>query len=79
MGSTRATSRGNHRPKSGHATAYVVRFVHMILRKLGPLPYVLVYNTQFGVYPFWCKVYVHRIHCVYGHSGVDNKDKLYTF
>ena len=23
-------------PKSGHATAYVERFVHMILRKLGP-------------------------------------------
>ena len=35
--------------------------------------------TQFGVYPFRCKVYVHCIHCVYGHSGVDSKDKLYTF
>ena len=23
-------------PKSGHATAYVERFVHVILRKLGP-------------------------------------------
>ena len=64
--------------KSGHATAYVERFVHVILRKLGPyLPYVLVKNTQFGVYPFRCKVYVHCIHCVYGHSGVDSKDKFY--
>ena len=25
------------------------------------------------------KVYVHCIHCVYGHRGVDSKDKLYTF
>ena len=43
------------------------------------LPYVLVKNTQFGVYPFRCKVYVHCIHCVYGHSGLDSKYKLYTF
>ena len=35
-------------------------------------------NTQVGVYPFQCKVYVHCIHCVFGHSGVDRKDKLYT-
>ena len=62
-------------PKSGHATAYVERFVHVILRKLGPL----MENTQFGVYPFRCKVYVHCIHCVYKHNGVDSKDKLYTF
>ena len=39
-------------PKSGHATAYVVRFVHMILASWAHLPYVLVLNTQFGVYPF---------------------------
>ena len=62
-------------PKSGHATAYVVHFVHVILRKLGPF----VKNIQFSVYPFRCKVYVHCIHCVYGHSGVVSKDKLYTF
>ena len=44
------------------------------------MTYVLVKkNTQVGVYPFQCKVYVHCIHCVYGHSGVDSKDKLYTF
>ena len=65
-------------PKSGHATAYVERFVHVILRSWAHLPYVLVKNTLFGVYPFRCKVYVHCI-CVYGHSGVDSKDKLYTF
>ena len=39
----------------------------------------MVKNTQFGVYPFRCKVYVHCICCVYGHSGVDSKGKLYTF
>ena len=62
-----------------HAKAYVERFVHVILRKLGPFALQLVKNTQFGVYPFRFKVYVHCIHCVYGHSGVDSKDKLYTF
>ena len=36
-------------PKSGHATAYVERFVHVILPKLGPFAYVWVKNTQFGV------------------------------
>ena len=66
-------------PKSGHATAYVERFVHVILRKLGPFALRIGENTQFGVYPFRCKVYVHCIHCVYGHSGVDSKDKLYMF
>ena len=66
-------------PKSGHATVYVERFVCVILRRLGP--FCLTYwqkNTQVGVYPFRCKVYVHCVHCVYGHSGVDSKDKLYT-
>ena len=43
------------------------------------LPHVLVRNTQFGVYPFRYKVYVHCMHCVYGYSSVDSKDKLYTF
>ena len=43
------------------------------------LPYVLVKKHSVGVYPFRCKVYVHCIHCVYGHSGVDSKDKHYTF
>ena len=52
------------------------------------MSYVLVKNTQFGVYPFRCMVYVHCIHCVYGHIGVDSirfahcvdsEDKLYTF
>ena len=36
MGSTRATSRRIIVPKSGHATAYVERFVCVILRRLGP-------------------------------------------
>ena len=39
-------------------------------------------HTQFGVYPFRCKGYVHCIHCVYEHSGVGFirfEDKLYTF
>ena len=36
-------------------------------------------NTQFGVCSFRCKVYVHCIHCVYGHSGDDWKDKRFTF
>ena len=34
-------------------------------------------KTQLGVYTFQCKVYVHCIHCVYGHCGVDNKDKSF--
>ena len=76
MESTRATSRGNHRSKSVHVIAHVERFVHMILRKLGPFALRI---AQFGVYPFRCKVYVYCIQCVYGHSGVDSKDKLYTF
>ena len=48
------------------------RFVHVILRKLGPYVLRTGENTQFGVYPFRCKVYVHCIHFVYGHSGVDS-------
>ena len=64
-------------PKSGHATAYVVRFVHMILRKLGP--FALCIGVKHSVWCISLLVYVHRIHCVYGHSGVDSKDKLYTF
>ena len=49
-------------PKSGHATVYVVRFVHMILRKLGPfalcigVKHCLVY-IPFGV-GFMCIVYI---------------------
>ena len=66
-------------PKLGHATAYVERFVHVILLSWAHLPYILVKNTQFGVYPFRYKVYVNCIRCVYGHSGVDSKDKLYTY
>ena len=45
---------------------------------LGPFA-SLIGEKLFGVYPFKCKVYVHCIHCLYGHSGVDSKDKLYTF
>ena len=41
------------------------------------LPYVLVKHTRFGVYPFRCKFYVLCIHSVYGHGGVDSKDKLF--
>ena len=66
-------------PKSGHVTAYVERFVHVSLRKLGPFALHIGEKTQFGIYPFRCMVYVHCIHCVYGHSGVDSKDKLFTF
>ena len=65
-------------PKSGHATAYVERFIHVSLRKLGPFA-LRIGEEHSGVYPFRCKVYVHCIHCVYGHNGVDSKDKLYTF
>ena len=36
-------------PKSGHATVYVVRFVHMILRKLGP--FALCIGVKHSV---WC-------------------------
>ena len=49
-------------PKSGHATAYVERFVHVILRKLGPFALhigeklCLVY-IPFGV-RFMCIVYI---------------------
>ena len=58
------------------------------------LPYVSVKNTQFGVYPFWCKVMcivyiaymgtVVMIHVVkisfvrFAHCA-DSEDKLYTF
>ena len=79
MGSTRATIRGIHRSKSGHATANVERFVHVILRKMVPFASRIGEKHQFGVYPFQCKVYVHCIHCAYGDSGVDSKDKLYSF
>ena len=66
-------------PKSGHATAYVERFVCVFLLRLGLFALRTgKKNTQVGVYPFQCKVYVHCIHCVYSHSGVDSKDKLYT-
>ena len=66
-------------PKSGHATAYVERFICVILRRLGPFALRTgKKNTQVDVYPFLCKVYVYRIHCVYYHNGVDSKDKLYT-
>ena len=58
-------------------------FFHVIFRNpsvsWAHLPYILVRNSQFGVYPFRFKVYVHCIHCVYEHSGVDSKDKLYNF
>ena len=54
------------------------RFVHVILRKLGPFAIRIGEKHSVGVYPFRCKVYVRCIHCVYGHSGVDSKDKLYT-
>ena len=47
-------------------------------RRLNDGP-VFVDGPVFGVYPFRCKVYVHCIHCVYGHSDVDSEDKLYTF
>ena len=67
-------------PKSGHATAFVERLVHVIIRKLGPFAlHIDEKHSAWCIYLFWCKVYVHYIHCVYGHSGVDNKDKLYTF
>ena len=55
------------------------KFCYVILRKLGPFALRIGEKAQFGVYPFQCKVYVHCIHCVYGHSGVDSKDKFYTF
>ena len=53
------------------------RFVHVILHKLGP------FALRIGeIHTVWCislSVYVHYIHCVYGHSGVECKDYLYTF
>ena len=52
-------------PKSVHATAYVERFVHVILRKLGPFVLRIGEKLSAGVYPFRCKVYVQCIHCVY--------------
>ena len=36
-------------------------------------------NAQFGVYPFWCKVFGRCIHSVYGHSGADRKGKCFFF
>ena len=70
-------------PYSGRPTAYVEHFVHVSFRNhsvsWAHLPYVLVRNTQFGVYPFRFKVYVHCINCDYGNSSADSKDNLYTF
>ena len=77
MGSTRATSRGNHRSKVRACDSLCGTFCSYDFTQVGPI--CLMYWCKFGVYPLWCKVYVHRIHCVYGHSGVDSKDKLYTF
>ena len=61
-------------PTSGHATAYVERFVHVILRKLGPFALrigeklSLVY-IPFGV-RFMCIVYI---------AYMGTVGKLYTF
>ena len=49
-------------PKSGHVTAYV--------ECLGPFAFRIGEKNSVWCIPFWCKVYVHCIHCVYGYSGV---------
>ena len=36
-------------------------------------------KSQEQNYRFQCKVYMHCVHCIYGHSGIDSKGKLYTF
>ena len=66
-------------PKSGRASAYVERSVHVILRNLGPFALRIGEKHSVWRISLLCKVYVHCIHCVYGHSGVDSKDKPYTF
>ena len=50
------------------------------------LPYVLMRNVQFGVYPFRCKVCVHGVHGtvvllvkILFARCVKSKDKFYTF
>ena len=79
MGSITATTRGNHRPKSGHATAHVERFVHVILRKSSPFALLICQKHSSLVYiPFGVR-FLCIVYSVYGHSGVDSKDKLYTF
>ena len=59
------------------------RFVHVIFRNHSVswvhLPYVLVRNTQFGVYPFRVRFMCMYTLRIYWHSGVDSKDKLLTF
>ena len=80
-------------PKSGHATAYVERFVCVILRRLGPFALRtgkktlrLVY-IPFGV-RFMCIVYIAytatvvlmvKISFIRFAHCVDIEDKLYTF
>ena len=79
-------------PKSGHATAYVERFVCVILRRLGPFALRtgkktlrLVY-IPFGV-RFMCIVYIAytatvvlivKISFIRFSHCVDSEDKLYT-
>ena len=79
---TRATSIGNHRSLVRACDSLCGTFCSCDFpesqRKLGPFA-LLVRNTQFGVYPFLCKVYMHCIYCVYGHSGVDRNNKFFTF
>ena len=73
-------------PKSGHPTAYVVRFVHMILRKLGPfalcigVKHCLVF-IPFGV-RFMCIVYIaymDTVVLIVKISFIGFEDKLSTF
>ena len=83
MLSTRATSRRNHRSSVRACDSLCGTFCSCNFPEsqvnLAHLPYVLVRKPQFGVYPFQRKVKLHCIHCVYGHSGVDSKEKLHTF
>ena len=54
----------------------------ILLRKKSTLrcfPQGMIYIYTYPLYPFWCKVYFHCLHCVYGHSGADRKDKLFYF
>ena len=80
-------------PKSGHAIAYVERFVCVILRRFGPFALRTGKNTQVSVHipfgvRFMCIVYIAYMATVvltvkisfirFAHC-VDSEDNLYTF
>ena len=79
-------------PKSGQAIACVVRFAHVILRKLGPFALRIGENPSLVYIPFgvrfMCIVYmafmgtvvsIIKISFILFARCVDSKDKLYTF